>query len=84
VTLEKGEPYDSWHVVTLAKVCGWRVRNCTPFDVSSLPGYTATARQARVYAFERLPPKVEVEVKKRFGGDAREAKKQRSKKARRP
>jgi hypothetical protein len=52
--------------------------------VSSLPGYTATARQARVYAFERLPPKVEVEVKKRFGGDAREAKKQRSKKARRP
>eukprot|EP00966_Prymnesium_polylepis_P090848 2103660-Prymnesium_polylepis.2 len=39
VTLKRGQPYDSWNVVTLAKLAGLRVRHCTPFEAARFPGY---------------------------------------------
>ena len=39
VTMKKGEPYDSWQIVTIAKMCGLRVKHCTPFMPSKFPGY---------------------------------------------
>lgn len=39
VTMKRGEPYDSWQLVTLAKMCGFRVKHCTPFMQATFPGY---------------------------------------------
>ena len=39
VTLKRGEPYDSWSAVPLAKLCGLRVAHCTPFSSATYPGY---------------------------------------------
>ena len=39
VTLKRGEPYDSWSIVTIAKLCGLRVQHCTPFAPEAYPGY---------------------------------------------
>ena len=39
VTLKKGQPYDSWNIVTIAKMCGYRVLHCSPFHPSKFPGY---------------------------------------------
>ena len=39
ITLKKGEPYNSWSVVTIGKMCGLRVKHCTPFVPAKFPGY---------------------------------------------
>lgn len=39
LTLKRGEPYDSWNSVMLAKFAGMRVAHCTPFQASRFPGY---------------------------------------------
>ena len=39
VTLKKGQPYDSWNIVTIAKMCGLAVRFCAPFAPGKYPGY---------------------------------------------
>jgi len=39
LTLKRGEPYDSWKAVTLAKLAGLRVKHCTPFEAARFPGY---------------------------------------------
>lgn len=39
ITLKKGEPYASWNVVTIAKMCGFRVHFCNPFNPILFPGY---------------------------------------------
>ena len=39
LTVKRGQPYDSWNVVTLAKLAGLRVRSCTPFEAARFPGY---------------------------------------------
>ena len=38
-TLKKGEPYESWSLVTIAKMCKLRVRYCNPFMPDKYPGY---------------------------------------------
>lgn len=39
LTLKRGEPYDSWQAVTIAKMVGFRVQHCTPFNPELYPGY---------------------------------------------
>ena len=39
ITLKRGEPYDSWSLVTIAKMCGLSVGHCAPFMPSKYPGY---------------------------------------------
>ena len=38
-SLKRGEPYDSWQAVTIAKMCGMRVGHCAPFKPQLYPGY---------------------------------------------
>jgi 25S rRNA (uracil2634-N3)-methyltransferase len=66
ITLKKGEPYDSWNVVAIAKMCGLCVGHCTVFAPGKYPGYAhrrsigdehagdsfaAESGSARTYAF---------------------------------
>mmetsp|Transcript_73831 Transcript_73831/g.146811 ORF Transcript_73831/g.146811 Transcript_73831/m.146811 type:complete len:108 (-) Transcript_73831:117-440(-) len=39
ITLKRGEPYDSWSAVSIAKMCGLRVLHCSPFLPNTFPGY---------------------------------------------
>ena len=39
LSLKRGEPYDSWQAVQIAKLCGLRVQSCTPFLPQAFPGY---------------------------------------------
>ena len=39
LTLKKGQPYDSWQPVAIAKMCGLVVRHCSPFMPERFPGY---------------------------------------------
>ena len=39
VTIKRGQPYDSWQVVPVAKMCGLRVLKCSAFEASAYPGY---------------------------------------------
>ena len=80
VTLHRGAPYDSWNVVTLAKLAGLRVRSCTPFDACAFAGYTGgmSGAGARTYAFVKVAQREEVAAKKPFDGNPKEAKKQQA------
>ena len=39
LTLKRGRPYDAWQPVVLAKLAGWRVRNCVEFNAAKFVGY---------------------------------------------
>jgi 25S rRNA (uracil2634-N3)-methyltransferase len=39
ITLKRGQPYDSWGAVVIAKMCGLRVLSCSTFSPEAFPGY---------------------------------------------
>ena len=39
LSLKRGEPYDSWQCVAIAKMCGLRVAHCSSFEPAAFPGY---------------------------------------------
>ena len=80
VTVKRGEPYDSWNVVVLAKLAGLRVRNCVDFVPSRYPGYAhrrtigddhagdGEVTSGKTYAFIRPPTREEAEEVKAVRG----------------
>ena len=74
LTLKRGEPYDSWNAVVLAKLEGFKVHCCTNFDSANYPGYAHRrtigdehagnddVSSGKTYSFMLLPPKESTEV----------------------
>ena len=94
----RADQADAWSAVALAKLAGWRVKNCTPFHPGPYPGYESSA--GKTYAFVRKAPRDEATASARpgkgkggkgvpgkhlpTGQPYKDAWKQRHKKARRP
>jgi len=57
VTLWRGEPYDSWTIVALARLEGMRAKGCCPFDGTMYQSSAAAAQRASTYMFVKAPPK---------------------------
>eukprot|EP00967_Tisochrysis_lutea_P084552 scaffold118244_cov32-Tisochrysis_lutea.AAC.1 len=90
VTIPRGQPYEQWGLPTLAKLAGLRVKCAIPFDAAAYPGYRSDIPHinggALTYALVKVGTRAvpTEEVKKRFGGSAKEMNKQRRKKPRKP
>ena len=68
ITLKRGEPYDSWNIVTIAKMCGYKVRCCTPFRPAAWTGYAHRRSIGDEHAgsLEAHEPNAEIEARRRI------------------
>ena len=68
ITLKRGEPYDSWNIVTIAKMCGYKVRCCTPFRPAAWTGYAHRRSIGDEHAgsLEAHEPNAEIEGAKTY------------------
>lgn len=66
LTLKRGEPYDSWNAVTIAKMCGLRVGHCNPFRPELYPGYAHRRSIGDTHAGTDSSPNAEIAGSKTY------------------